>query len=112
MGPASVSCRGLQRKSKPSVQNGEFALDACEEGGLQALALELVEGFVQETKADHLARLLLGYPPGAQVKDLLIGNGPGGGAVGALHLVGVNLQTGHGVGLGLVAAKEISAGLI
>ncbi len=49
---------------------------------------------------------------GAEIEDFLIVDLRGGAAVRAFHLVGVDFQAGHGVGLAGVAHQQVAAGLI
>ena len=61
----------------------------------------------EEAAHDELGRLLRGNASGHHVEEFVLVKFPGGRAVGAADIVGEDLKTGHGVGLGLITQHEV-----
>ncbi len=51
-------------------------------------------------------------PAGLEIEDFLLVEPAAGAAVAAFHLIRIDLQTGHGVGLAVVAEKQVAALLV
>jgi hypothetical protein len=77
-----------------------------------AEAEDLIQNFVEEPPDQQLPRDRRRNAARAEIKHLILIDLPGSGTVTALHVVGHDLETWHGVGLGVVAEQEVAHFLI
>jgi hypothetical protein len=102
-----------EKRSLPSV-NFIFQLrfDQGAEGVVQAFVFDPAEHFLEEAEDEQFVGLFLADAAREEVKLLLGVEVAGGGAVGAADVVGLNLESGQGIGLGLVAEHEVAVALV
>ena len=74
--------------------------------------VEAGEGVFKEALDDELAGVVIVNAAGFEVEEFFVADGAAGAAVAAFDLVGIDLETGHGVGLGFLAVDEVAAGLV
>lgn len=90
----------------------ELGFDAAEGEGFEGFVFELLDDVGGEALRDHAAGASGVDATTTEVVDLFVTDAGGGAAVGALDLVSVDFEAGHGVGLGFVAHEEVAAGLV
>ena len=71
-----------------------------------------IDHFLQETLDDHAFGVAAVDAAGHQVEDVLVGDLAGGGAVGAAHIVRLDLQARDAVGAGQLAQHQVAVGLV
>lgn len=94
------------------IDAGELGFDPSEGEGFEGFVVELFDDVGGEALRDHAAGTAWVDASATEVVDLFVTDARGGAAVGALDLVGVDFESGHGVGLGFVAHEEVAAGLV
>ena len=95
-----------------SVNPSELGFDAGEGEGFEGLVVEFFDDVGGEALRNHAARAAGVDASATEIVDLFVAHTGGGAAVGALHLVGVDFEAGHGVCFGFVAHEEVATSLI
>ena len=78
----------------------------------KGFVVEAREGVFEESLHDELTGVVVVDAASFEVEEFFVADGATGAAVAAFDLVGVDLETRHGVGLGFLAVDEVAAGLV
>ena len=101
--PALVRLQGVRRVELAGQQRSQPAGERRQRQLLQ----DLVEEAEGDQPVGHLGR----HPPALQVEALVLGDRADGRGVAAAHVVVLDLQVGHRVGVGALVQHQVAVGL-